>query len=124
MTGSEHRCGSDGWMGKTMAAQNNAQIKIVHVHAIRHRWVRHLLKDFETNPKTQYKVHIFFTYFWLANIALSLFVFIFAQGFWQRASGLYLVIVSLYANFATDYGAVSAAEAAGIGTDGDKNGNN
>lgn len=86
-------------------------VLVAPIH-LRHGWLKHFIKDFETNPQTQYKIHMFFTYFWLCNMALALSVFLFAPAFWSKASVLYLVIVSLYANFATDYGAVSAAEAA------------
>lgn len=44
-------------------------------------------------------------------------VFFFAPGLWQQASIFYLVIVSLWANFATHYGAVSAAEASDTAAD-------
>jgi hypothetical protein len=56
--------------------------RIVSTAAMSHSWARHLVSDLETNPRTQYKVH------------------------------LYGVIYSIYANFATDYGAMSAAMAA------------
>ncbi|HWZ65638.1 MAG TPA: hypothetical protein VNX65_02450 [Patescibacteria group bacterium] len=79
---------------------------------MRHGWIKHFIHDFESNPELQYKIHMFFTYIWLVNMVVAVSVFIFAQPFWQQASVLYLVLVSLYANFATDYGAVSAAEAA------------
>lgn len=79
---------------------------------MRHGWVKHFIHDFESNPQTQYKIHMAFTYVWLLNMALALSVYMFAPGLWSKASVLYLVLVSLYANFATDYGAVSAAEAA------------
>lgn len=90
-------------------------IHVVHVPVVRHRWLRHIIRSFESDPAVQYRIHMTFTYFWLVNMALALAVFLFAQGIWQRASVLYLVLVSLYANFATDYGAVSAAEAAAAG---------
>ncbi|MGH3271232.1 MAG: hypothetical protein ACRDN1_19555 [Trebonia sp.] len=50
---------------------------------IRHGWMGMLLKDLSTNPYTQYKVHMWGAIYWLIN-----------------------------ANLATDYGAMSAAEAA------------
>src|SRR5215472_13846008 len=88
-----------------------------HLHMpLRHGWLKYFIKDFETNPALQYRIHMTFTYLWLVNMAVALSVFIFAQGLWQKASVLYLVLVSLYANFATDYGAVSASIAAGTAT--------
>lgn len=67
---------------------------------------------FQRDPEFQYRWHLVATYFWVVNFVVAIACFVFAQGFWQRISVLYLVLVSLYANFATDYGAVSAAEAA------------
>ena len=67
-------------------------------------------RKFEYDPEFQTKFHLGMTYFWMANFVVASLVFFFAPGLWQQASIFYLVIVSLYANFATDYGAVSAAE--------------
>lgn len=66
---------------------------------------------FEYDAEFQTAFHLRMTYFWLVNMAVASAVFIFAPGLWSKASIFYLVLVSLYANFATDYGAVSAAEA-------------
>lgn len=86
----------------------------VHLHApLRHGWLKHFIKDFETNPRLQYRIHMTFTYIWVVNALVAVAVFVFAQRLWQFASVLYLVCISLYANFATDYGAVSATIAAG-----------
>ena len=75
-------------------------------------WAR--LKRFhrivETSPVFQTKYNIFFMYFWLANMIMVTPVFFFMSSFWQKASVFYLVQVSLWANVATHYGAVSAAE--------------
>jgi len=83
----------------------------------RHSWVYVAFRSnwrtkFETDPAFQYRIHMVFTYVWVVNMVAAVLVFSFAKGFWNHASVLYLVLVSLYANFATDYGAVSAAEAA------------
>jgi len=66
---------------------------------------------FEYDPSFQTKFHLRMTYFWLVNMAAVTGVFVFAPGVWAQISLLYLVLVSLYANAATDYGAVSASEA-------------
>lgn len=85
----------------------------------RHGWVLKILQvlsrdkeKFERDPKFQFKVHIIFSYIWILNMVAAISVFVFDQGLWNKASVLYLVIVSLYANFATDYGAASASIAA------------
>ena len=67
-------------------------------------------RTFEYDPEFQTKFHLVMSYVWLVNMLVALSVFTFAPGIWAQSSILYLVIVSLYANFATDYGAVSAAE--------------
>jgi hypothetical protein len=77
-----------------------------------HRWLKHLIKDFEYNPVTQYKVHLTAMWVWTASIVTVVCLFTFANHFWQVVSVLYLVLISLYANWATDYGAMSAALAA------------
>lgn len=85
-----------------------------HYHLpLRHGWIKYLIKDFETNPAVQYRIHMTFTYVWLVNMLVVLLVFLYLPEVWIRLSVLYLLLVSLYANFATDYGAVSAAIAAG-----------
>lgn len=96
------------------------QVVVHHMHhhlPLRHGWLKYFIKDFETNPALQYRIHMTFTYVWLANMLLAISVFLFLPGVWQAVSVLYLVCISLYANFATDYGAVSAAIAAGMAKD-------
>jgi hypothetical protein len=53
--------------------------------------------------------------FWLANAVIVIAVFALAPAVWKQVSVLYLVLVSLYANWATDHGAMTAAEAAAKG---------
>jgi hypothetical protein len=78
----------------------------------RHHWLGHLIKDLEYNPSTQYKIHITAAWFWIANLVIVLIVqFVFPDQ-WALIAVLYVAIVSLYANLATDYGAASAALAA------------
>jgi hypothetical protein len=66
---------------------------------------------FENDPEWQTRFHLWMVYFWLLNIPLVTLVFFFAPAFWSKASIFYILVVSLYANFATDYDAVSASEA-------------
>lgn len=75
-------------------------------------WLGPVLHDLEYNPKTQYRVHITASYFWIIS-AIPILIFFF--GFpdqWLQYGVLVTLIYSLYANFATDYGAASAALAA------------
>lgn len=91
----------------------NEKVDVVHIHYhIRKSWLSSLLNSFDTDPKVQYKIHLVMTYFWIVNMLIAIGVFTLANGFWQKASVFYLVIVSLYANFATDFGAIPGAEAA------------
>lgn len=90
-------------------------VHVVQVPVMRHRWVRHVVRSFESDPAVQYRIHMIATYFWIANFIAAVSCFLFLPRVWDRFSVLYLVVVSLYANFATDYGAVSAAEAAATG---------
>jgi hypothetical protein len=79
---------------------------------LRHAWVKHVLHDFEYDPKVQYKVHLVAMWVWTFSMITVVCLFTFASHFWQVVSVLYLVLISLYANWATDYGAMSAALAA------------
>lgn len=85
----------------------------VQLPPVRHAWLGKILKGLETDPVLQYKVHIWAVRVWLVTMLAVALVFTYAQGFWNHASVLFLVEISLYANLATDYGAASAAEAAG-----------
>ena len=81
-------------------------------HHVRHGWLRHLAKGLEDDPHLQYKVHLWAVRVWLVNMAVAVLVFTLAQGTWVKISVLYLVLISLYANLATDYGSMSASMAA------------
>lgn len=74
--------------------------------------LRELARKFEGDPRTQYAWHKWAMRFWLFNAVAVILMFIFLPDAWQKISVLYLVLVSLYANWATDFGAMSAAEAA------------
>ena len=74
-----------------------------------------LFRRLEGDPKTQYMWHKWAMRFWVVNAVVMVAVFTFAPSVWMRVSVLYLVLVSLYANAATDFGAMSAAEAAAKG---------
>lgn len=79
-----------------------------------HKWLVKLIvkffKDAEDDALTQIKVHRWFIRFWMVNFVVALSVFIFLPDVWASASILYLTLVSLYANFATDYGALIASQ--------------
>lgn len=80
---------------------------------IRHGWVRHLnlFHDLETNPRTQYHVHIWAQRFWMVNIPVVLYMFLWQPKLWLGWGLLLTTIYSLYANWATDSGAAASASA-------------
>src|SRR5580698_4113389 len=79
---------------------------------IRHGWMRLLFKDLSTNPYTQYKVHMWGAIYWLINFPLVCCLFFLTPTLWVKLGIFITLIYSIYANLATDYGAMSAAEAA------------
>lgn len=79
---------------------------------LRHGWLKHVIKDLEDNPHTQYKVHLYGVIYWLANFPLVTLLFFFAPALWLKLGIFITLVYSIYANFATDYGAMSAAMAA------------
>ena len=79
---------------------------------IRHGWMNLLFKDLSTNPYTQYKVHMWGAIYWLINFPLICCLFFFTPTLWLKLGIFITLIYSIYANLATDYGAMSAAEAA------------
>ena len=79
---------------------------------IRHGWMNVVFKDLSTNPYTQYKVHKWGAIYWLINFPLICGLFFFTPGLWLKLGIFITLIYSIYSNLATDYGAMSAAEAA------------
>jgi hypothetical protein len=79
---------------------------------LRHGWLSHIIKDLETNPRTQYKVHLYGVIYWLINFPLIAAFFFFLPNEWLKWGVFITLQYSIYANFATDYGAMSAAMAA------------
>jgi hypothetical protein len=79
---------------------------------VRHTWMRMIFKDLSTNPYTQYKVHKWGAIYWLINFPLICCLFFFTPTLWLRLGIFITLIYSIYSNLATDYGAMSAAEAA------------
>jgi hypothetical protein len=77
-----------------------------------HWWMKLVFKDLSTNPYTQYKVHMWGSIYWLINFPLICALFFFAPTLWLKLGIFITLIYSIYANLATDYGAMSAAEAA------------
>jgi hypothetical protein len=89
-----------------------AQLTHPHSLGMRHGWLKLVIHDLEYNPRTQYKVHIAASYFWIITAAPILLLFFGFPEQWLQWGVLITLLYSLYANFATDYGAASAALAA------------
>ena len=76
------------------------------------RRCRAAFRKVEGDPRTQYVLHKVMARFWLVNFAAATAVYLFAPKIWASVSILYIVWISLYANWSTDAGAMSAADAA------------
>jgi hypothetical protein len=74
--------------------------------------MRLLARRFEGDPKAQYAYHKWAARFWLVNAVVVVAVFTYAPVVWKKASVLYLILISIYSCWATEFGAQSAAEAA------------
>jgi hypothetical protein len=74
--------------------------------------MRGWLSRLEGNPATAYKFHRFMSRFWMANIVIVVAIYFVLPKVWSNASILYLALISIYANYSTDAGAMSAADSA------------
>lgn len=83
-----------------------------HLRSVRHGWLKFVVKDLETNPRSQYTVHKYGMYYWLVNFPAVTALFFLAPALWLKLGIFITLIYSIYANFATDYGSMSAAMAA------------
>ncbi len=81
-------------------------------HMRRHHWLRHVIHGLETDPRVQYRVHYWAALYWMLNFPVVALLFFLAPGLWLRVGIFITLVYSVYANFATDYGAMSAAMAA------------
>lgn len=72
--------------------------------------LKNLQDRFENDPAFQIVFNKFFTYFWVMNFIVATTIFFGAKSLWDSYSVYYLVAISLFANFATNYGALSASE--------------
>lgn len=79
---------------------------------IRHTKLHVLARRFEGDPRAQYAFHKWSARFWLVNAVVVTGVYFFAPPLWAKASVFYLVLISIYAAWATEFGAMAASEAA------------
>jgi hypothetical protein len=101
---------------RKMIAQHQLETRLMHLRMIRmnpsrHGWLRFVVKDLETNPRTQYKVHLYGAVYWLVNFPLVTLLFFYEPALWLKLGIFITLVYSIYANFATDYGGMSAAMA-------------
>lgn len=92
--------------------QELAAFRASHGPRVQHGWLRHIVKDLETNPHTQYKVHLYGAVYWLINFPLVSWLFFGFPMLWLKWGIFITLVYSIYANFTTDYGSMSAAMAA------------
>jgi hypothetical protein len=95
-----------------LQAEVRAMRSISAARRMPHGWLRIVISDLETNPHTQYKVHFYGMIYWIINFPAVTMLFFFAPTVWLKWGIFITLVYSIYANFATDYGAMSAAMAA------------
>lgn len=76
----------------------------------RHRWLTSMIRDFELNPAVQIRFHLVAMMFWMANAVAGTIVLVAFPRVWLAVGVYYVFMLSVYANFDTDYDAVSAAQ--------------
>jgi hypothetical protein len=79
---------------------------------LRYGWLKRVVNGLETDPHVQYKVHLYGVVYWLVNFIAVALLFFLTPSLWQKLGVFIILEYSIYANFATDYGAMSAAMAA------------
>ena len=80
-------------------------------HALARAVLRHLIDDFEHNPHVQFRFHLVAMYFWMANAVVAVAVFFLFPDQWAAVGIFWTLLLSLYANWDTDYDAMSASGA-------------
>lgn len=76
------------------------------------RLIGRLVHDFEYDHRAQLRFHLVMMVFWMANLAVGTAVMIFDYHLWLAVGVYYVFVLSIYANWDTDYDAVSASQAA------------
>lgn len=70
-----------------------------------------IIQQFESDARFQARIHLVGTYFWLFNFPFVGYMFFYRPHAWLAVGLVLNTFYSLYANFSTDYGALSAAQA-------------
>lgn len=74
--------------------------------------IRNDVQKLEYDPTTQWKFHRKMSWYWVANFPVVAYLFFYQPHLWIGVGLLLNTFYSLYANFATDYGAIPSAYAA------------
>jgi len=117
----ENRAAASGTQAEIAALRNDIR-NLIHAHdylahlasvrsPVRHGWLKHIIKGLETDAHIQYKVHFWGSVYWLVNLPGVLVLYFFFPHLWVKIGILITLVYSVYANFATDYGGMSAAMA-------------
>jgi len=72
---------------------------------------RVFVREIEGRPQTQYTFHRIMSRVWLGCMVVTIPIVIFAPAFWAKIGILLVAEISYYANYATDTGAMAAANA-------------
>lgn len=80
-------------------------------HPGRHGWLRYLVAGLEDDPAVQARVHKWACVYWIINFPVIAVLYFAYPATWLALGLLVNTFYSLYANFATDYGGLSAAQA-------------
>jgi hypothetical protein len=75
-------------------------------------WLKRVIRTFETNPNWQYKFHLAAMMFWIVNFIVGTIVVLRYPAMWLSIGVYYVFALSIYANWTSDYTAVSATLAA------------
>lgn len=78
---------------------------------VKHAWIRRFVDDFENNPDFQVKFHLAMMIFWMVNATAGTVVMFLWPNLWLQVGVYYVFMLSIYANWDTDYDAVSAGKA-------------
>ncbi len=78
----------------------------------RHHWIKRFVHDFEYDHLFQFRFHLVMMLFWIVNAAAGTVMLLVWPGEWIRVGVYYVFVLSIYANWDTDYDAVSASQAA------------
>ena len=76
---------------------------------MRHAWVKRFVANFEDNPDFQIAFHRRMMHFWEANAVIGTVLLITEPHLWAAIGVFYVFLLSIYANWDTDYDACSAA---------------